>query len=152
MLRWSVSAAILMLFPFSRAPESEDWKVSSHLIRYSSSSRRSPHKALATLHTTTGNDNNNESTINDRPRGVRRNSGNGPRFFDVGFNLSKAFQLGDSQNSRSAPNVNFFIDTKNAFNLTNFGQPGGVMSSSLFGKPFSARNPREIEIGMRFQF
>jgi hypothetical protein len=36
--------------------------------------------------------------------------------------------------------------------MTNFGPPSGVMTSALFGKPFSARNPREVEIGMRFQF
>ena len=104
---------------------------------------------------TTGKDDNHDSEINDRPRGMRRNSGEGPRFVNVSFNLSKAFQLGTrdpARNPDSGPQVNFFINASNALNMTNFGSPSGVLTSPLFGKPFSARNPRQIEIGMRFQF
>jgi hypothetical protein len=102
---------------------------------------------------TTGKDDNQDSQINDRPSGTSRNSGDGPGFFNVSFNLSKAVQLAsDPLNPDSGPQVNFFINADNALNMTNFGPPSGVLTSPLFGKPFSARNPRQIEIGMRFQF
>jgi hypothetical protein len=48
--------------------------------------------------------------------------------------------------------VNLFANMNNAFNRTNYGTPSGVMSSELFGKPYSARNAREVEVGLRFQF
>jgi hypothetical protein len=101
---------------------------------------------------TTGRDDNNDSHINDRPAGLARNSGNGPGFFNVGFNLSKAFQLRRSPDGSNGLQINFFINADNALNMTNFGPPSGVMTSPLFGKPFRARNPRQVEIGMRFQF
>jgi len=102
---------------------------------------------------TTGIDDNDDSQINDRPAGLQRNSGNGPGFFTVGFNVSKAFRLRKSMmNAGSEPQIHFFINANNALNMTNFGPPSGVMTSPFFGKPFRARDPREIEVGIRFQF
>src|SRR6185295_9931507 len=42
---------------------------------------------------TTGFDDNGDSITNDRPAGVDRNSGSGPSFFDMSFNLSKTIRL-----------------------------------------------------------
>jgi hypothetical protein len=40
----------------------------------------------------------------------------------------------------------------NALNHVHYGTPSGVLSSPNFGRSFSASNPREIEMGFRFQF
>jgi hypothetical protein len=66
--------------------------------------------------------------------------------------LAPTFQLRASSVTGDEPQINFFINADNVCNMMNFGPPGGVMTSPLFGKPFSARNPREVEIGMSFQF
>lgn len=95
----------------------------------------------------TGVDDNHDNTVNDRPVGVPRNSEVGPRYLNVDFNVSKAFFLG-----RSGANVNVFANMTNAFNHVHLNNPSGVMTSPNFGRITSARNPREIEAGLRFQF
>jgi hypothetical protein len=104
---------------------------------------------------TTGKDDNLDSNINDRPPGTPRNSEDGPRMLTFDFNISKAFFLGGTANGgagSSRANVNLFANMYNAFNRTNYGTPSGVMTSPFFGKPYSARNAREVEVGLRFQF
>ena len=97
---------------------------------------------------TTGSDNNRDSNITDRPAGVRPSGRRGPRYSNVDVNLSKAFFLRGSGGS----NVNVFVNLTNAFNHVHYGQPSGVLSSSNFGRSTSASDPREVEIGFRFQF
>ena len=106
---------------------------------------------------TTGTDDNSDGVFNDRPAGIARNAGDGPRFVNFNFNVSKAVYLGGKPepaggNSGSRANVNVFANMTNAFNRTNYGTPSGVKSSANFGKPFNARNAREIQVGLRFQF
>jgi hypothetical protein len=110
---------------------------------------------------TTGKDDNKDGVINDRPPGVLKNSELGPHFFNVSFNFSKAFPLSrtaGAQAQRAANNavsgaqMNLFANLNNAFNMTHPGTPSGVMTSPFFGRSFSANSPREIEVGMRFQF
>jgi hypothetical protein len=110
---------------------------------------------------TTGKDDNQDGVINDRPAGVPKNSAQGPHYFDVSFNFSKAFPLGaaaGAQPQRGATSiaagaqVNVFANLNNAFNMTHPGTPSGVMTSPFFRRSFSASSPREIEVGMRFQF
>jgi hypothetical protein len=102
---------------------------------------------------TTGKDDNKDGAINDRPLGVRKNSELAPHFFNVSFNLSKAFELRrGSTAAGAAPQMNIFANLNNAFNMTHPGTPSGVMTSPFFGRSFNATFPREIEVGMRFQF
>ena len=110
---------------------------------------------------TTGRDDNRDGVVNDRPAGVMRNDRTGPGFFNVSFNFSKAFRLSRSTvpagaNSRgdaaAGPQMNVFANLNNALNMTHLGTPSGVMTSPFFGRSFNATLPREIEIGMRFQF
>ena len=97
---------------------------------------------------TTGIDNNRDSNVTDRPAGVLPSSLRGPRYMNVDVNLSKAFFLrGDS-----GPNANVFVNMTNAFNHVHYGTPSGVLTSPNFGKSFNASNPRQIEMGFRFQF
>jgi len=99
---------------------------------------------------TTGRDDNGDGITNDRPPGMRRLTRIGPTYRSVGFNISKAFRIGSSRNGAS--NLNVFANMNNAFNTVNLGTPSGVMTSPFFGKSTNASNPREIEVGMRFQF
>jgi hypothetical protein len=97
---------------------------------------------------------NQDNSINDRPAGLPRNSARGPRFLSFDFNISKAFFFGPSvaRNNSTRPNVNVFANMTNAFNWPNYNPPSGVMTSPNFGRSTSAGNPREVEIGLRFQF
>ena len=102
----------------------------------------------------TGRDDNQDNSINDRPAGLPRNSARGPRVLSFDFNVSKAFFFGPSvaRSNSTRPNVNVFANMTNAFNRPNYNPPSGVMTSPNFGRSTSAGNPREVEIGLRFQF
>ncbi len=101
---------------------------------------------------TTGYDDNGDGVTNDRPAGVLRYSMRGPHQSNVSFNLSKAFSLGKKKANAASPNINLFANMNNAFNRTNLGTPVGILSSPFFGQSISAYSPRQITIGMRFQF
>ena len=138
---------------------------------------------------TTGEDDNNDTEVNDRPVGVARNAGDGPGQFNISLNFSKTISLsrgngmptlqrrGDGggqggpgrggQNllqrgggggpqgrggSGSGPELTLFVDVRNLLNHTNFTRYSGVLSSPFFGEPVSARSPREIGLGARFNF
>jgi hypothetical protein len=98
---------------------------------------------------TTGLDNDGDGQTNDRPEGLPRNSGHGPHFFDVSFNISKAFQVAAPVGTGQ---LSIFVNLNNALNMTNPGTPSGVMTSPFFGRSFNGSAPREIEAGLRFQF
>ncbi|HET9218817.1 MAG TPA: TonB-dependent receptor [Terriglobia bacterium] len=100
---------------------------------------------------TTGKDDNGDGITNDRPLGMPRFTETGPIYKSIGFNISKAFRIGASKNG-DAKNLNFFANMDNAFNTVNLGTPSGTLTSPFFGKSTSASNPREIEVGLRFQF
>jgi hypothetical protein len=102
---------------------------------------------------TTGRDDNRDSNVNDRPPGVAFNTERGPRYFNADFNLSKAFFFRRAPGSAtSGTNVNVFVNLTNAFNRVHYGTPSGVLTSPNFRRSTSADDPREIEIGLRFQF
>ena len=102
----------------------------------------------------TGKDDNQDTTINDRPLGVGRNSAFAPGSLTFNFNISKAFFFGDSsrKNGATRTNANVFANMTNAFNHPNYAAPSGTMSSPNFGRSTSAGDPREIDVGIRFQF
>jgi hypothetical protein len=102
---------------------------------------------------TTGTDDNRDSNVTDRPPGVAPNTERGPKYMNVDFNLSKAFFLRRAPgSSTSGTNVNVFVNMTNAFNHVHYGTPSGVMTSPNFRRIYSASEPREIEMGVRFQF
>ena len=100
---------------------------------------------------TTGLDDNGDGITNDRPPGVPRSSRRGPHRGNVSVNVSKAFVVRRNTLGGSA-NLNVFANVTNVFNRTNFGTPVGILTSPLFGRPNSAFDPRQIEVGLRFQF
>ena len=107
---------------------------------------------------TTGRDDNHDTVSNDRPVGVPRNSEVGPGFQSTSLNLSKVFYLrrntADAGQAAggSGMQMNVFANVSNLFNRSNLQSVSGALTSSRFGQPTSADDPREIEIGVRFQF
>lgn len=106
---------------------------------------------------TTGRDDNHDTVSNDRPPGLPRHSETGPGLRSTNINLSKVFFLrrdagAGPRTGGAGAQVNVFANVFNAFNQTNFDRISGVLTSRRFGRPISAADPREIEIGMRFQF
>lgn len=107
---------------------------------------------------TTGADDNFDTVRNDRPAGVPRNSEIGPRYQATNINFSKVFFLRRDmsdlgrQAGGAGTQVNVFANITNALNQTNFQRISSALTSSRFGEPTSANDPREIEIGIRFQF
>lgn len=94
---------------------------------------------------TTGLDSNGDSFFTDRPAGVGRNSERGSSFFTVDFRISKFFRI------RSV-RIEGLAEAFNLLNRANFGTPVGNARSASFGKPTSAQDPRQIQLGFRIDF
>jgi hypothetical protein len=105
---------------------------------------------------TTGRDDNGDTESNDRPPGVLRNSGTNPRFLRTDLNLSKVFFFRrDPSGSRAGGagmQVNVFANVTNVLNRMNVDRVSSVLTSSRFGQATRAGAPRELEVGLRFQF
>jgi hypothetical protein len=105
----------------------------------------------------TGKDDNQDTSVNDRPPGASRNGADATGSIRFDFNVSKAFFLQHGSNAGNSgtstrANVNVFANMVNAFNRPNYNPPSNVMTSPNFGRPTSAGQPREFEVGLRFQF
>jgi hypothetical protein len=105
---------------------------------------------------TTGRDDNGDTETNDRPPGVPRNSATNPMSLSTDLNLSKVFFLRRSATGSRAggagTQVNVFANITNMFNRANIDSVSSTLTSSRFGQPTGADDPREIEVGLRFQF
>ena len=102
---------------------------------------------------TTGKDDNHDGVINDRPPSAGKNTEVGPRYFDVSFNFSKAYQLKRPAGPETTgAQMNVFANVSNTLNTQHPGLPSGVMTSPFFLKSYNATSPRTMQVGMRFQF
>jgi hypothetical protein len=126
---------------------------------------------------TTGIDNNDDGVFNDRPEGVERNSLRGDATWGLNLNLSKRFTLGaaptpvtrqaaqqqrgfggpgagagqGAQGGRTS-SVELFVQAQNILNhVTKTGYTGNL-SSPFFGTATSVGAPRDINVGLRFNF
>ncbi len=130
---------------------------------------------------TTGTDNNRDGTNNDRPnlvgnvaldpnRGrsivsqqwvdknglvanpvgtdgnLRRNSFDGPGAKNVDIGILRNFSISERMK------LQFRAEATNAFNFVNLQNPTGTLSSAQFGKITSARDPRQMQFGLKFSF
>ncbi len=101
---------------------------------------------------TTGFDDNNDSIVNDRPAGVRRNSERGPNFTSLDLRLSKTFGFGGQSADARPFAIEVAGDATNLFNRVNLASFIGVQTSPFFRQANSALNPRQINLQVIFYF
>ena len=99
----------------------------------------------------TGNDRNNDTTVNDRPAGVGRNSERGFDYASLDLRIGRRVRLGGRWTA------DFTVDAFNVLNRTNLQIPNntfgtGSTPSPNFGRATAAADPRQVQIGMRVQF
>ena len=75
-----------------------------------------------------------------------RNSVRGPGFANVDVALAKTWRIG------AVSNLELRWEMFNLFNRTNFDLPNRIFGTANFGRIFSAKNPREMQLGVRFSF
>jgi hypothetical protein len=77
---------------------------------------------------------------------ARRNSVVGPGYANVDVVLAKHWSVG------RASNLEFRWEVFNLFNRANFDLPNRTFGNPNFGRIFSAKNPREMQFGVRLAF
>ena len=70
----------------------------------------------------------------------------GPGYANVDFALAKTWMPG------GRPQLEFRWEIFNLFNRANFDLPNRIFGNPNFGRIFSAKNPREMQFGLRFAF
>jgi hypothetical protein len=75
-----------------------------------------------------------------------RNSVIGPGFANLDLVVAKMWRLGGTSE------LEFRWETFNVLNRANFDLPNRIYGNPNFGRIFSARNPREMQFGLRFAF
>ena len=102
---------------------------------------------------TTGFDDNLDSNANDRPVGVARNAGEGPRFFQLDMRLAKVWETKRPVDQQEDPaEFELYLDVFNVFNTINYQDIVGVMSSPRFGLPTLADKGRQLQAGLTYSF
>jgi hypothetical protein len=99
----------------------------------------------------TGTDRNNDTNVNDRPVGVGRNTGKGFDAATVDLRVSRVLQLAGSQR------LTLIVDAFNVLNRSNFLIPNNVFGPGTvprpnFGQPTAASDPRQFQLGLRWDF
>jgi hypothetical protein len=117
---------------------------------------------------TTGRDDNDDGVFNDRPEGVSRNSLRGDTTWGLNLNLSRRFALssvstvtpaaqrfggpGGRGGNGQGKSMELFIQAQNVLNhVTHTGYTGNL-SSPFFGLATSVGQPRDVNVGVRFNF
>jgi hypothetical protein len=76
---------------------------------------------------------------------ARRNSVVGHAYANVDFALAKTWSVGPRA-------VEFRWEVFNLLNRANFDLPNRIFGTANFGRIFSAKSPREMQLGLRFMF
>ena len=100
---------------------------------------------------TTGRDDNRDGLANDRPLGVRRNTGLGPRLDQVDLRWYHDFRVRPKLKEKS-PTATLSVDAFNLLNHLNATSYLGAVTSPFFGRAVSSWSGRRIQLGARFQF
>jgi hypothetical protein len=80
------------------------------------------------------------------PGNAARNAAYGPRLFNTDFNLSKGFRLTERQS------FDIRWEAFNLFNTVNFNNPQTTVGNTNFGWITSARDPRIMQLAIRYRF
>lgn len=99
----------------------------------------------------TGNDRNGDTTINDRPIGVGRNTGEGFDYASLDLRLSRRFRFTEEMG------LELLVEGFNLLNRSNFSVPNntfgtGTVPLATFGRPTAAFEPRQLQLGFRLDF
>jgi hypothetical protein len=99
----------------------------------------------------TGADRNGDTTVNDRPVGVARNTGEGFSSATLDLRVSRRLGMGRGHT------LDLSIDGFNVLNTTNYVIPNNVIGtgatpSATFGRPTAAGDPRQLQVGARWSF
>jgi len=103
---------------------------------------------------TTGFDDNGDSVLNDRPAGLRRNSGRGPNFASVDLRLARSFRFGrcGGQTDAAPFGIEIAAEASNLFNRVNLEDFNGVQTSPFFGRANAAHPARQITLQLNLYF
>ena len=104
---------------------------------------------------TTGFDDNRDGLLNDRPAGVGLRSLRGAGQQTLNARVQYAFALSNPQGlptGQARYRMNVFANINNVTNHLNYGGYSGVETSPNFMKPTFAANPRNVNIGVGFNF
>ncbi|HKB65464.1 MAG TPA: TonB-dependent receptor [Pyrinomonadaceae bacterium] len=98
-----------------------------------------------------GSDRNLDTNNNDRPVGVRRNTGRGFDFASFDLRLSRRLRLSERFG------LEVLAEGFNLFNRANFGVPNNTFGSGssplpAFGQPTAAFDPRQLQFGLKLSF
>ena len=84
-------------------------------------------------------------TLGNAPRAL--SSVRSPLSFTADLSVGKQFQI------REQMNFEFRVEAKNAFNHPVFGTPDTNVGDDTFGTiSYTARGPREVQLGFKFNF
>ncbi len=98
-----------------------------------------------------GTDRNNDTSFNDRPVGVGRNTGRGFDFASLDLRLSRKFSFTERLKLEA------LVEGFNVFNRSNLQIPNNTFGNGLlprptFGLPTAASDPRQIQFGLRLSY
>jgi hypothetical protein len=99
---------------------------------------------------TTGNDDNHDGIINDRPIGVRRNSIRGPGLINLDLNAAHDFKLAKSR--KEPLTLTVALNSFNVLNHKNDVTYVGVITSPFFGRGVQAQPPRRMQLNVELKF
>ena len=98
-----------------------------------------------------GSDLNNDTTNNDRPAGVSRNSARQPSTSSVDLRLSRSFAIGGRQRLQLLAEAFNLLNHVNVLQVNNtYGT--GTLPLAAFGQPTAAGDARQIQLGVRWSF
>ncbi len=70
----------------------------------------------------------------------------GPGTFNIDFSVHKTFSIGERVKTQ------FRVELFNAFNHTLLNNPDTTLSDDNFGRITDARDPRIVQLGLKFLF
>ena len=99
----------------------------------------------------TGNDRNNDTTVNDRPEAVGRNSARQPSTSSFYLRVSRVFPIKGTHHAEVMVEAFNLFNHVNVVNVNNtFGT--GPIPLPTFGQPVAAADARQVQLGVRWTF
>jgi hypothetical protein len=102
------------------------------------------------VNVTTGNDDNHDGIVNDRPAGLSRNALHGPGLIGLDLNLAHDFVL--SKKRKEARTLTVSLNSFNVLNHQNDVTFVGVITSPFFDHAVAAQPPRRMQLNLEYKF